>query len=83
MEKIFEEQIKSSIPLSLERINNLTNKTFSSGKPIKENDIILFAYKYIKLDGEVKVELIRISEDEIHEYEYDENTINNVIPTIK
>jgi hypothetical protein len=83
MEKIFEEQIKSSIPLSLERINNLTNKTFSSGKPIKENDIILFAYKHIKLDGEVKVELIRISEDEIHEYEYDENTINNVIPTIK
>lgn len=81
--KPFKDQLEHSIPLSKERINGLFYKTFSSGKKIKENDVILFAYNLNESnDDNVDVDFIRLSPEEINDYEYNPDTIEKIIPTI-
>lgn len=87
MDNLFKKQLKENKPISLEKINELKHKNFSSGRSIKENDVILYALDHVleNIDNEnrINVTLITLHPDEINHYQYDENTINNFMPIIK
>lgn len=88
MSELFKKQLESSIPVTEETLRKLSRKTYTSGKEIKVGDIILFAYRlsdpYIT-EGQtnINLEMITISPDEIDNYQYKQETINEIIPTIK
>ena len=88
MTNFFKQQLEKSTPITEEVFNNLTNKTYTSGKEIKIGDVMLFAYGFSEprlVDGvnTSEAKIITLTPDEIDNYEYKEETINNLIPTIK
>jgi hypothetical protein len=87
MKKLFQVQIENSTPINQIGMDCLAYKTYESGKEIKENDTILYAFKESEpYDKEgvsnVDVDIITLCLDEIDMYEYDPESIDNVIPII-
>jgi len=79
MKEHFSQQFKENKVVTQEALDQVTNKTYTSGREIKPGDIVLFAF--LKTD-EQNMSMICLHEDELDKYEFVSNA-TEFIPKIK
>lgn len=79
MKEYFSHQLKENKVVTQEVLDQVTNKTYTSGRAIKPGEIILFAFT--EADSN-KHEMISLHVDEIDQYEFVSNA-TEFIPKIK
>ena len=79
MREYFSHQFVENKVVTQEALDQVTTKTYTSGREIKPGDTVLFAF--IK-PNQSSAELICLHEDELDQYEYVQNP-TEFIPEIK
>ena len=79
MKEYFAHQLKENKVVTQEVLDQVTNKTYTSGRAIKPGEIILFAFT--EADSN-KHEMISLHIDELDQYEFVSNA-TEFIPKIK
>jgi uncharacterized protein YciU (UPF0263 family) len=79
MREYFLHQFTENKVVTQEALDQVTLKTYTSGREIKPGEIILFAFAK---DDKNTAELICLHEDELEQYEYVQNP-TEFIPEIK
>jgi len=79
MREHFQKQLTENKVVTQEALDNVTLKTYTSGREIKPGEIILFAF--VKNNSNT-VEMICLHKDELEQYEYVQ-TPSEFIPEIK
>jgi hypothetical protein len=77
MRKHFKDQLERNRKVTQEKLDEVTQKTYTSGRDIKPGETILFA---LLKEGE-KVEMVALHEEEINSYKF-EGEYKEIIPFI-
>jgi len=91
MHKLFEDQLKSTVPLTQEVYDKLRNKTYFNNEHKQLGDVVLLAIlmgDVIENEtclSEIPLSVIALNEKHFHLFEYDERHNQNIsmIPVIK
>ena len=67
MREYFQKQFEQNIKVTQEKLDKVTQKTYTSGREIKPGDTILFA---VLVEGGKNDDFICLHEEELNDYEY-------------
>lgn len=67
MRRHFKQQLEQNMRVTQQKLDNVSQKTYTSGREIRVGEVVLFA---ILVEGGNKEDFICLHEEELDDYEY-------------